>query len=373
MTRQRRSIAKLTESLDSQLQELGIEYLSGQAKFTGPRQVLVSGRHGDEEIEADKIILATGARPFLPEGYQTNHLIGTHEQFITMPDNPKSLAIIGGGHIGCEFASIFAATGTRVTLIERGGGLLPDFRQEAGQVLERHFLDMGITVIKNETMPWENLEMHEDHVRLHPTNHEPIDARQVLLATGRRGDLQSLQLDKAGIQVVDNDYVTVDEHLQTTNPDIYAAGDVNGVLRMAHVANAQATAAARNALGANDVLDYQTIPVCIWTNPEIAVIGMHKAQAEQQGLPVRTGRVHFVETVRAAALDEVRGFVDLTCHGDTGQVLGAMIVGLQAGEMISHIALGMRLRATALDLARLTYPHPSFSEAVGKAARRIQQ
>jgi dihydrolipoamide dehydrogenase len=239
--------------------------------------------------------------------------------------------------------------------------------------LERHFLDMGINVLKNETMPWENLEMHDDHVHLRPTHHEPIDVQKVLLATGRRGDLAALHLDKAGIEVVDNDYVTVDDHLQTTNPDVYAAGDVNGVLRMAHAANAQATAAARNALGASDVLDYHTMPVCIWTNPEIAVVGMHRAQAEQQGLPVRTGRVNFVETVRAAALDEVRGFVDLTCHGDTGQVLGAMIVGLQAGEMISHIALGMRLRATALDFARLTYPHPSFSEAIGKAARRIQQ
>ncbi len=369
MTRQRRAIAKLTEQLDDRYDEMGVQLLRGQARFIGSNEVEVVKADNVQTVRAEKIILATGGRPQLPPGYSTSDLVNTSDRFINLSTMPQRLAIIGGGHIGCEFASIYAGAGAEVTLFERTDSLLPDFARDAGQILERHFRDLGIRVIRNEIMPAENIEEHEDFVRLHPAEGGPVEVDCVLVATGRVANLEGLQLDRAGIEVSDEHYVVTNEYLETTNPNVYAAGDVNGILRMAHAAAAQAQAAARNALGAKETLNYHTLPVCVWTHPEIAIVGMSGEAAQAQGLPVRSGRTHFVDTVRSIALEEVTGFVELTCHGDTGEVLGAMIVGHQAGELISHIALGMELGANARHFARMTYPHPTYSEAIAKAAR----
>lgn len=369
MSHQRRAIAKLTEHLRIKLVKAGATILQGRAELRGPHEIRVSSREGQHvDLTAEIIILATGAHPRMLPELPRDAVVGPSDDFINITKLPRSLAIIGGGHIGCEFASIFSALGAQVTLVEARSALLNDMPGEAGAFLQRRFTDAGIDVRLNEPVTPGFLERTPGGARLHLRG-GPVEVERVLIAAGRIPNSHGLGLEPLGIYP--DPRIPVDDRLRTTVPHIYAVGDVNGMLPMAHAAVAQGRLAVRNALGEDLRADFTDMPVCVYTLPEIAQVGLTAAEALDRGIRTVSGRSQFTYSARALALGGAEGFVDLLAEAGTGRLLGALVIGTQAGELISQLALALRLRATMADLASVNYPHPTFSEAIQDAAMAV--
>lgn len=372
MTRQRRTVAKLTENLYARLNQAGVQIRQGQARFLDRNNLEVEHENGDrEQIEFGSALIASGTRPRqLPE-LDRIPAAGTSDDFVHLTERPRSVLVIGGGHVGCEFASLFSAIGTEVSIIETGDRLLKDLPEEASQLLRRYLEEQGTRIYTGQDVDLTQLNGAEgDGITLRlKDGAEILQAERVLVAIGRIPNTEGLRLEEAlGIQP--SPYIPVNDYLQTSCPNIYAAGDVTGKLPMAHAAMLQGETAIRNAMGEQRILDYRTMPRCLWTSPEIALCGMMEREAKNHGITTVTGRVPFVDLPRAVALNRVRGFAQLTFSADDLRLLGGLVIGPEAGELISHVSLGLRTGATAHDLANLPMPHPTFSEALGEAARR---
>jgi dihydrolipoamide dehydrogenase len=365
MSQQRRTVAKLTELLRTQLARREMTLHQGRARLTGPNELIVRAGESETRIRADSIILATGARPLLLPDIPLDEVIGTSERFVALTALPRSLAIIGGGHVGCEFASIFATLGTRVTLLERNPGLLLDMPPEAGEYLHRRFTDHGVRVLLNQPISGKQITRTAEGARLE-TADGPVEVERVLLAAGRVPNVEGLGLEELGVQV--RPRLLVDHTLRTTEPSVFAVGDMNGLMPMAHAAAAQGRLAVRNALGEDCSLNLRTLPVCLYSLPEIARVGLTEAEARASGYEVICGRAQFHNYARAIALGATEGFVDLLADRQTQRLLGGLVIGAQAAELISHLALALRLGAHLHDLEEVNFPHPSFSEALQEAA-----
>ena len=371
--RRQKVVRKLAQGVQNLIDKNGVDYLPGRGQLESPTEIEVTDADGSiiqTLANPRAIILATGSRPAeLPIAPRDGARILNSDDLLTLTELPPRLLILGGGYIGCEFASIFAALGSEVTVLEAEARLLPDMDPDLGNFLRRSFKRQGITVRHSEIVLSATATDSGVNVQL---AEETLEGTHLLVAVGRTPNTEKLGLETAGV-ALDGRAIGVDEFLQTNVPNIFAIGDVTGKMQLAHVATAQGRVVVDNLLAGQTTarMNYDEIPAAVFTHPEIATIGLTEPAAEARGIPLKVGRFPFAAIGKALAQGETDGFVKLLAHAETGQLLGGHILGGHAAELIGQITLAIKLGATAEQLTETIFAHPTLSEAVLEAAEGI--
>ncbi|MFI5367148.1 MAG: mercuric reductase [Candidatus Binatia bacterium] len=368
MQRMRRLRARIShhDSVHRFQDELGVDVFLGQACFTGPDSVDVGGK----TLRFKRAVLATGARAADPpiDGLAEAGFL-TNETVFSLTECPRRLAVLGGGPIGCELAQAFRRLGSEVTIIEMGAQFLPREDPDAAQLLADAFTREGIdvklsTALKKVTVSGPDKLLHLENAGTAKVL--AVDA--ILVGVGRTPNVEGLNLETVGVQYSKNG-VQVNDHLQTTNPRIYAAGDVCLAHKFTHTADATARIVIQNALFfGRKQLSTLTVPWCTYTDPEIAHVGMYERDAQQHGIAVATLKIPFSDVDRAIAAGEEDGFVKIHVRKGSDRIVGATIVARHAGEMISEITLAIVSKIGLGSIANVIHPYPTQAEAIRKAA-----
>lgn len=361
-----------------------IELIRGRGLLSAPNQVeVVLNEGGSRSLDCDRVILATGSHAADLPGLSRDgkHLLNSDDMF-NLPEIPARLAVVGGGVVGCEFASIMSALGSQVIVIEALDRLLPlpSLDPDCSKVLLREFKKSKIKV--NTGMVVGGWESHDDevHLELEPSplvDHgkrvpkaQSIIVDKVLVAVGRGLNTHGFGLTQAGVERDERGAVVVDKHLRTSAEGVYAVGDMLGVGRpmLAHMAGAEGVAAAANSLGENERVPYEVVPSAAFTNPEVAWVGLSPAQAAEKGVETTEAVFNFRGLGKSQAMGELAGQCKLLCAQETSRLLGAHIIGPHAADLIHECALAMQLGATARDISRTIHAHPTLSEALHETA-----
>ncbi len=349
--------------------KLGIDIFLGEAKFTSNRSVEVAGVMNGARLQFSRAIIATGARasrPRVPGLEEVGYL--TNETLFSLTTCPRGLMVVGAGPIGCEMAQAFRRFGAEVSIVSDSHGLLPREDRDAANILtaqlerEQIRLCMGARVLRAEKSAAGKMLIFE-----RGRGEEKIIAEEILVATGRTPNIEGLNLEKANVRW-HNKGVTVNDHLQTTNSHIYAAGDICSKYQFTHAAEALGRVALQNALffgrkKASDLI----IPWCTYTSPEIAHVGMYEQEAIGRGLPVETITLPFKENDRAILDGDSEGFVRVHANKRNGRILGATMVSSHAGESIGELVLAMQKKMTVQELAAVIHPYPTVAESIKRA------
>lgn len=325
-------------------------------------------RAGDEVIATKKIIIATGSQPArLPIfGMDAPGVLDT-AAVLLLTELPESLVIIGGGYVGCEFAGIFSALGTKVTILEALPRILPNVDEDIVRFFSLTLRRRGVDVKTGAMVKAIGREGNNLRVRWDTASGEQGTSGQYLLmATGRIPFTDGLGIMELGMKM-NRHAIAVNDYLETSIPGIYAAGDVTGKTMLAHYASYQGEVAVENALGGSRKADNPVVPACIFVQPEIASVGMTEKQAKDSNMAYEVSRFPFAANGRAVAMDETIGTVKMICGAD-GRVLGVQIAGPHASDLIAGAALGITMGATATDIARTIHAHPTLPEVLHEAA-----
>jgi len=357
----------IRELLDSQ----GVRLLAGTGRFKGPNEVVVDTGQGLESLEADFIVLATGSRPRIPEWATVDgERVLTTRQSYPPPVLPEHVAIIGSGVTGVEFTHMFDALGSRVTLIVSRQQVLPLKDAEVAAVLEEAFLERGVALLKGARAA--GITREGDGVRVHCNDGRVVDASHAVLCIGSVPNSEDLALDAVGIEVDDRGYVRVNHNCLSSVDHIYAAGDVSGKLPLSSVAAMQGRKIAEHLMGLHNRphrhLDYDKAASAIFTEPEIADVGLAEAEAFASGRKIRVTKVPYSANAKALIKGDPRGFVKILSDPATGVVLGGSIVGRSAAELISVLAVAVANNLKAADIVDALLVHPTLSEALADAA-----
>ena len=355
-----------TELLESQ----GVRIIMGAARFTGSHEVAVNGPDGETVVEGDAFVIATGSRPRVPAWAQPDG-----ERILTTRDCyppsvfPRSIVVVGSGVTGVEFVHMFSSFGSEVTLVVSRQQVLPGKDAEAAAALEDRFLERGVRLLKGARA--QSIERDGDDVIVKCDDGRQARASHVVLAIGSEPNVEGLGLEAAGVVLDSRGYVAVDDHCRTNVGHIYAAGDVSGKLPLSSVASMQGRKIAAHIMGTateGRILDYDKAASAIFTQPEIADVGLAEADAFSIGRKIRVTKVPFSTTAKALIHNDPRGFVKLISDPNTGVVLGGTIVGRHAGELISVVALAVTAHLKVGDLLDSLLVHPSLAEALTEAA-----
>lgn len=347
-----------------------VNILKGTAALTNINTIAVNKPDGTiEELHAKNIIIATGSEPAEPPIFEIDETqVLTTTGILNLTELPESLLIVGGGVSGCEFASIFNALGCRVTILE----LLPTIlATEDIQVIRHIQLFMkrkGITIHTGAKLI--QVKKSNGQVTAVLESGEELTAQKMLVSIGRRYNTEGIGLEKVGIRT-DGGKIVVDTQMQTNIPGIYSVGDVASRYLLAHVASAEGKVAAENCLGDSIEMDYQVIPWCVFTLPEIGHAGMTEEEATAEGYEVKIGRFPYAANGKALGLRESDGFVKIVSDTDSGDILGVHIVGAHASTLIHEAAVAVRLGATARDIAHTIHAHPTLSEMLMESAEAV--
>ncbi|MEI6242738.1 MAG: dihydrolipoyl dehydrogenase, partial [Chlamydiota bacterium] len=351
-------VASLAKNLEGLLQSNQITIYRGSATFISPKIVQISD-HGP--VEGEKIIIATGSIPaslsFCPVDGEK---ILDSTSILQITTLPKTLAIIGGGYIGCEFASLFSSLGVKVTIIESLDSLVAAHEPLISQELKKAFIKKGIEV--RTTTKVISVEK-KDQVHLTLSSNEILTTEKVLVAIGRKIDTHDLELHKANILLTEQGAIQTNEYMETSTPGIYAIGDVVGKWMLAHVASHQGSIAVSHACGNSKKMDYNAIPSVIFTDPEIASVGMTLSQAKENSLQAVSHLFPFKALGKAIASSETEGFVLLISEEKTQKVLGAHMIGKNASTLIGEMTLAIQHNLSIEDICDTIHPHPTLSEA----------
>ncbi|MEI7590402.1 MAG: dihydrolipoyl dehydrogenase [Deltaproteobacteria bacterium] len=386
MVRKEKIIATQASAMTNMLNSSKIRLLCGDGKITGAGQVEVHHANGETTAVAyDKLVIATGtlaqALPFLP--FDGKAIISSDDA-LNLRAVPRSILIVGGGVIGCEFASIFASLGATVTIVEAMPSLLPlsAIDEDSVIVLMREMKKRKINVIVGHTV--KSVEHGEQTtVTITPVTKSEnaqqssvpiiIDVEAVLICVGRKANSCKLGLENAGVAVDDKGWILVDEHLQTSVQGIYAVGDILGPdkIMLAHVASTEGIVVAENVMGGKRVMDYNTVPLAIFTTPEIASVGLTTMQAQERGYTVRTESVLMRMLGKAHALGEIAGQTKIVAETKSGKILGVHIVGAHATELIAEGTLAIQTGCTVRELSDTIHAHPTLAEGMLEVAFKL--
>jgi len=354
------------------LQTWGVTLISGEGSILGPGRLLVRKKEGgQEEITAQKIIIATGSRPADLPGLPLNgRSIITSTEALALTQIPRSILIVGAGVIGCEFAFLFSSLGSAVTMVEMLGHALPLEDEDVSRLIEREMRKRKISLLTQNRV--EGLK--EDGqggwlARL--AGGQEIGAEKILVSVGRRFNSDGIGLDALGIPLGPRVEIPVNEKMETVKEGVYAIGDVVGGMLLAHVASREGIVAVSNALGGNQKMDTRVVPNAIFTHPEVASVGLKEKEAREQGYEVKIGRVPYRALGKSHALGEIVGEVKIIAAADTKELLGVHIVGPCATEIIHEAALALSLEATVEELAEMIHAHPTLSEVLMEAAHDL--
>jgi len=364
-------VGKLRGGVGMLLKGNGVKVFKGMASFAGRNRITVVGDDGKETavIETGATIIASGSESTVPGFIPKSERIVESKAFLGLKKLPSSLIVLGGGVIGCEFACMAAQLGCKVTVVEMLEDILiildADIRRELRSNMEKN---LGIRVLTGK--PLEKIATGKSSVS-GMFGDEKIEAEMMIVAIGRRPVTKGLGLDKTGIETNKAGFIPVDDYCRTSVATIYAIGDVNGGIQLAHAATSQGITAAENILTKERKKSEKLIPSCIFTSPEIGSVGLTEQAAKEKGLNIKTGKFMFAALGKAMAAAEERGFVKWVVDSETDQLLGAHAVGAHATELISEGATAIRAELTAGEIGRTVHCHPTFSEVWMEAAHAV--
>jgi dihydrolipoamide dehydrogenase len=365
-------VNKLTGGLGQLSKQRHVQYLQGKASFENSNTLRVSKTSGGEEtLNFDRIILATGSRPaIVPSLKLDSPRMMDSTGALNLEDIPQSLLVVGGGYIGLELGSVYAALGTRVTVVEMLPGLLPGADRDLVVPLQKRLDKMFEAILLNTTV----VSIKEEGNGLRATFDGPeVKEREkvfdrVLVSVGRKPNSEIPGLEKTKVQVGQRGFIQVNKQLQTEDPSIYAIGDVVGEPMLAHKASHEGRVAAEAIAGHKVAFEPNAIPAVVFTDPEVAWCGLTETQAEKEKREIKVARFPWGASGRAITLDRPEGMTKLIIDPQTERVLGVGIVGAGVGELIAEGVLAIEMAALASDIALSIHPHPTLSETVMESA-----
>ncbi len=341
----------------------GVKVINGFGKIVDNHTLDVDG----EKVTYDKLILATGSSPARPPipGIDGENIV-TSDEILTMTELPESFVIIGGGVIGIEFATLFATLGKSVTVIEMMPSILPGVDSDVVRLLSRVLKKKKVNVINNAKVT--SIDGGEIVTVKYELNGQEKEAQGAccIVSVGRRAMTSGIGVEEVGIEM-NRAFVNIDSHCKTNIDNIYAIGDITGKIQLAHVASAQGLVAAANACGYDEEINYDIVPSCIYTSPEIAFVGLSEDKCKAQGIEYKVGTYNVAGNGRAMIMGDAVGTCKIIA-APTGKLLGAQLMCPRATDMISEIAMTLKLGGSVEDIAHTIHPHPTVSETIAEAA-----
>ena len=363
-------VARLRGGVEMLLKKRKVVVYPGVGSVRAPGAVVVQGADGQIELECDRVILATGSTPLVPGAFPFDgKVVVTTREALASTDLPASVLIIGAGAVGCEFAGFYAALGAGVTLVEMLPEMLPGEDPSAVRLLKTAMKKQGVDVRTGTKV--ESIEVDGDSARTMLSDGTTVETERVLLAMGRRPDSQASGIPEIGADI-ERGAVVVNEKMETSVPGVYAIGDLVGGWLLAHVASREGVVAAANAAGIELAMDYRTVPRCTFTSPGIASVGVTEKEASESGLELTSGRFPFAASGKALAEGEAQGFVKILCDAAGGRVLGGVVVGPHASDLIHEVALAVEAELSFEKLAGMIHAHPTLAESVMEAAEAVE-
>lgn len=362
-------VDKLSQGVAMLAKGRGVEVMFGRGRFEGPRTLRVENEDGQQFIEFENAIIAVGSRPTIPKALDLgNPRVMTSTEALEIETVPDKLLVVGGGYIGMELGTVYAALGSEVVLVEALDSILAgmdsDLLRPVLRRAEEDFAELRLeTTVKQLATKGKQIEATTEHDR-----EETIELYdRVLIAVGRRPNCEDLGLDNTSVELDHSGFVRVDEAQRTTNPQIYAIGDVAGGVLLAHKASKEARVAVEALLGKKSIFE-AVIPAVVFTDPEVAWCGLTQTEAQEKGIAVEIAKFPWTASGRAIAVDRPDGLTKLVVEPETERILGMGIVGAGAGELISQGVVLMEMGATVRDLAESIHPHPTLSETLMECA-----
>ncbi len=361
-------VSQLTGGLGQLGKKRGVEYVQAKVRFEDTGTLaLEDGEPGI--LKFQRAIIATGSRPTVIPGLdlESDRIMDSTDA-LELPDVPKRLLVVGGGYIGLELGTVYAALGSKVTVVEMLAGLLPGADKDLVRPLERR-IRKSFEAVYTETKVVSVTETKKGlTVQFEGKTDEKQTFDRVLVAVGRRPNSDDLGLEKIGIEPDDAGFITVDEQCRTSRENIFAIGDVAGQPMLAHKAMREGKVAAEVLAGKRSIFDNQAIPAVVFTNPEVAWTGLTETEAKNKGIDFKVARFPWAASGRALTLGRGEGLTKMLFEPESGRILGVGIVGSNAGELIAEGNLAIEMAAVAEDLALTIHTHPTLSETVGEVA-----
>lgn len=365
-TRQQAITQKLTTGITALLKQAKVTVLSGTAEFVDGHTLSVQTASGTQQVPFDKVLIATGSKAFVPDLLnQVTSYVYDNSTIFQLPALPHTLAIIGGGAIGCEFATLMSSLGVQVKLIEMQPRLLPTMDESVSRVLTKNLQKRGVELWLGQQVV--AATQRGTQVLLQLQDGTAISTDLILAAIGRVCDLTSLHPERAGLTWNRKGLENVHPHTLQITDNVYAAGDVTGLCLLAHAATRQGIVAAHNMCGQAAVYDNHFIPNAVYTTPEVASVGLTKSQADAQGIPVKSHKSYMLASGRAQTMQETDGFIEIISHSTTDQIVGATLATPHASELISIISVALQAKMTVQQLKQVVFAHPTLSESIAEA------
>jgi dihydrolipoamide dehydrogenase len=362
---------RVQQTIESLLVSQGVRMIRGAGRLVGPHCVVATTDAGDEEIDADFVLVSTGSRPRVPDfaSVDGRRVLTTRDAY-PPPEIPEHAIVIGSGVTGVEFTHLFQSLGAQVTLLVSRQQVLPIKDPEVASVLEEAFLDVGVTLLKGARA--DGITRDGDTVRVHCDDGREVTGSHALLAIGSIPNTEGLGLEVAWVTVDDRGYIPVNHNCLSNVPGIYAGGDVSGKLPLSSVAAMQGRKIAEHLMGLHNRphrhLDYEKAASAVFTDPEIADVGLVEAEAFAEGRKIRVTKVPFSSNPKALIKGDARGFVKILSDPATGVVLGGSIVGRNAAELIAVLAVAVTNNLKAGDIVDSLLVHPTLAESLAEAA-----
>ncbi|MBE6369580.1 MAG: dihydrolipoyl dehydrogenase [Lentisphaerae bacterium] len=362
-------LGKLRGGIAGLLKAAGVTVFNGTASFMNRQSVMVAGgENAGMVVQAKNFIIAAGSTSLVPGFIPQGPRVITSTELLSIPKVPKSLLVLGGGVIGCEFACLFAEMGTEVTVVEMLPSILPPVDREVAKTLSKIMESKGIKIMTGA--PLGNIKATAKGVT-GEVGDAKVSAEYLLVSIGRKSVASELNLGAAGVQTNERGWIPVNEYAQSNIPNIYAIGDITGKGMLAHWASAQAAAAVETIAGKRTALAADQIPGAIFTTPEIGSLGATEEQLKEQGVAYKVGKFPFAALGKAMAINETDGFVKILADANSDAVLGVHIIGPHATDLIAEAAPVMKMECTARELGSAIHAHPTIGEAVMEAAHAV--
>jgi dihydrolipoamide dehydrogenase len=361
-----------------------VTWVAGRGRLEGAGAIRVAlngedgtpGAGGERVLHARNVILATGSRvKSLPGLVPDGRRIITSDDVTTKADLPRSIAIVGAGAVGSEFASLFHDLGVAVTLLEYLPAIVPLEDRDVSAALERSFTRRGIKVVTRARFDTASVKVTDEGVSMlvGPDGgvSDELRVEQLLVATGRAANTEEIGLETTKVEL-ERGFVKVDGWMRTAQPHVYAIGDLIGGLMLAHVAAHEGIVAVHEIAGEGpEAIDYDHQPRATYTHPQVASIGLTEQQCEERGIAIKKGVFNFAAIAKAVIVGETEGFAKVIADASSDEVLGVHLIGPAVTDLIAEAALGMTLEATAWEIGAATHPHPTLAEVMGEAAMAV--
>lgn len=367
--KQNHVVAKMTSGVEMLLKKNKVEIIKGEAFFSDKDTLRVVNGDSAQTYTFKNAILATGSRPIEIKGFPFGGRILDSTGGLNLPEIPKDFVIIGGGIVGSELGGVYANLGTKVTILEGSKQMIPSFEKDMARLVEKDLKDKGADIVTNAMA--KNCEVKGDRVVVtyeHKGEEKTVEADYVMVTVGRRPNTDEIGLDLAGVELDERGLVKVDKQGRTSNPHIFAIGDIVPGAALAHKASFEGKVAAAAISGHPDEVDYIAMPSVCYSQPELATSGHTKESATEAGLEVTATKFPFGGNGRAVAMDDYSGFVRIITTKEDNVIVGAQVAGPNASDVLAELTLAIEAGMNAEDIALTVHGHPTLSEAIMDAA-----